>query len=139
MDVLRTRIERIQEPPTVLPEGALGFGTEGWQTHFITPLTIDCGSYELWQVLYVIEFQHRGLLGDGDLVLLIQSETTHPESPKIRRIIGFLVYLPEEVKSYTFGENVPILPGTPMWTALTRGLVTGSPEWFTMRRMMGIR
>jgi hypothetical protein len=134
VDVLRSRIERISEAPKALPEGALGYGIEGWQTNFVTPITIDCGQLPLWQVLYVLEYQHRGLLGDGDLVLLIQSE-----DPAHNRVTGYVLYLPEDVKEYTFGENVPILPDSPMWTALTRGLVTGTPEWFTMRRALGLQ
>jgi len=133
VDVLRTRIERVQEPPPALPEGALGYGLEGWQTGFVTPLTIDCGPYQLWQVLYILECQHRGLLGDGDLVFLLQSE-----QPEYRRVTGYVIYLPEEVKSFTFGETVPILPDSPMWTALTRGLVTGSPEWHALQRSLGL-
>lgn len=100
------RIERIEAIPGSVPEGTLGFGPDGWRTNMLDEVVVECRGTDIWHVLDLVDQHHRGLLGPGDLVFLLKSEESHK-----RTVRGFIVFLPDDVASHSFGIGVDTVLG----------------------------
>ena len=84
------RIERVEDVPDMAGE-VLGFGPDGWCVGVIDQVTIQCGNLTLQQVMDCGETQHKGLLGNGDIVRYLQSEDAVKREAR-----GWIVFLPKE-------------------------------------------
>lgn len=78
------RIEDITE--YTLPEGTLCFGQNGW-VPIAEEIIVECGDLSLKEVLDVIWHEHQGLLGAGELALMLTARTPKPT--------GYLIFEPE--------------------------------------------
>ena len=95
------RVEKVEGAPTGVPEGTLGYGPNGWQLGIVTEIIITLQGYSLREAMYAVEINNKGLLGEGDIVLLLKTLDGIN-----KRIHGFVVFLPEEVKGHTFGKEL---------------------------------
>jgi hypothetical protein len=80
------------EPATegyALPEGALGLSKFGWRYGLLDVVYIQPQPpYSLAQALDLVQREHGGLLGPGDLVFKLIEEHPHPK--------GYLVFIPSD-------------------------------------------
>ena len=81
-------IVHVNELPP-LPEGALGFGPNGWQVGVFEQVTIQRNSLTLQQVMDFVLAEHGPLLGEGELRFY------YLPSP-VREPKGYIVFVPGE-------------------------------------------
>lgn len=90
-----TLITLTDATPYTPPEGCLGLTINGWAQHLPELLQVVAGNLNVHELLNVLQKEHGGLLGPGELIFATHNPLGF-RTPMGNAYEGWLVFKPEE-------------------------------------------